>query len=140
MPLDGGAFSDVEGDEFEKSMQKLKRKKKKRLSPEEDNLAKELLTKLVRKMQKAADDDRQSNRFQKLAVEKSKLISEVRHYLELSHFHTFMIEKLEVLDVLRDWLMPLPDGCLPELNLRMEVYRIIDLLHLDKYEPGEMRP
>jgi len=72
-------------------------------------------------------------------VEKLRLLREAVNHLELKHFHQYVIEKLEMLDVIRDWLTALPDGSLPALNVRNEMYRVLEIFELEKYEPGDIR-
>jgi len=89
-------------------------------------------------MKKAADDDRESNQISRPAVEKSKMIQEVTQTLEIGHFHLYLIEQVHILDAIRDWLMPLPDGSLPEYSTRTELYRLIRLLHLERFSGQDL--
>jgi hypothetical protein len=113
--------------------------KKKKYDAEDDEQAKQILTNLCTQMKQAADKDRNLNRLQRPAVEKLKLLKKAVTHLELRHFHQYIIEKLEMLDVIRDWLTVLPDGSLPEMNVRNAMYRVLELFELEKYEPGDIR-
>jgi len=132
-------YDEYEHQQPDPKIQALKTKRKRGLTPDEEEVAKNLLEQVVVNMKKAAADDRDANLRGQPAVEKLKFLKTAIKHLELSHFHEHFIEKCEILDVIRDWLTPLPDGALPNLNIRREMYRIIKLFRLERIEPESLR-
>jgi len=93
------------------------------------------------KMKKAAAADWKANKEGKPATSKLKLLldREIISTLENTHYHTLLIEKYKVLDIIRDWLMPFPDGCLPLLRIREDMYRILQKLRLELFDQESIK-
>lgn len=53
-------------------------------------------------------------------------------------FYKFYLDDTEILEALRDWIHPLPDGSLPALKIRTELYRIIAKFSLHEYDQGSL--
>lgn len=112
---------------------------KRRITFKKSLMIKEVLGNLITKMKIAADLDRNLNLMNQPTVKKIVLLKEVKQYLHIVQYHQYLIEQLHLLDVIRDWLTPLPDKSLPELTIREEMYKIIELLHLEQYQAQDLR-
>jgi len=112
---------------------------KRRIILKKSLIIKEVLGNLLEKMKEAAELDRNLNLKSLPAVKKVVLLKEVKQYLYIIHYHQYLIEQLHLLDVIRDWLTPLPDKSLPELTIREEMYKIIELLRLEQYPAQDLR-
>jgi transcription factor SPN1 len=84
----------------------------------------------ISKMEAAAEEDSVAYSARRPAVHKVRLLSEVQQKLSILELHKYFI-KYGLLSVLRIWLEPLPDGNLPNINIRSCLVRLISLLPLD---------
>ena len=66
----------------------------------------------------------------KPAVGKIKLLPKVSAYLSNRRLHEPLLDSL-LLQRVRDWLRPLPDGSLPNLQLRSQLYRLLSQMPID---------
>eukprot|EP00743_Colponemidia_sp_Colp-15_P002442 GILK01002647.1.p1 GENE.GILK01002647.1~~GILK01002647.1.p1 ORF type:complete len:461 (-),score=115.11 GILK01002647.1:239-1621(-) len=124
--VEGGIHSSDEDEDIEKPEgsyfdQVLDRMKKKRRKTdmsrdEEDEIVNDLIDDMVR----AAEDDRQANEEQKPATSKLKMLPKVVKAMRRTKLHDALLSA-SFCDVLRTWLEPLPDGSLPNLNVRTEI-------------------
>mmetsp|Transcript_46328 Transcript_46328/g.77020 ORF Transcript_46328/g.77020 Transcript_46328/m.77020 type:complete len:463 (-) Transcript_46328:90-1478(-) len=93
---------------------------------------------LVASMREAARRDWQCNRDKKPAINTSKLLDIVVQELSKKLFYKYYLDDTEILEALRDWIAPLPDGSLPAVKIRTELYRIIQKFALHEYEQSSL--
>lgn len=79
--------------------------------------ADEAIVRLINEMRDAVQLDLESNQRREPAFAKLKLLPKVIGLLEKSYLHDQILEH-EMLDAVRRWLEPLPDGSLPAINIR----------------------
>lgn len=84
----------------------------------------------LQQMMDVERSDRELNRAKKPAIGKIKMLPLVTAQLSNRNVHHQLLDAL-VLQRVRDWLRPLPDGSLPNSQLRAELYRLLDLLPID---------
>ena len=84
-------------------------------------------------MEAAFDADNEAVKKQKPAIHKLKLLSEVDNILSLRHMHETLLYE-GVLNVLKSWLSPLPDGTLPNVMIRGTLLRILQLMNIRPYD------
>ena len=53
-------------------------------------------------------------------------------------FYKFYLDDTDILEAIRDWIHPLPDGSLPALKIRTELYRIIAKFALHEYDQSSL--
>mmetsp|Transcript_3925 Transcript_3925/g.4407 ORF Transcript_3925/g.4407 Transcript_3925/m.4407 type:complete len:418 (+) Transcript_3925:288-1541(+) len=82
------------------------------------------------KMELAADTDVDLNHRGKPAIHKLTMLGEVVKVLEKRTLHEALLEQ-GLLNLLKQWLEPLPDGSLANLNLRSTLLRLIVGLPID---------
>jgi len=68
-------------------------------------------------MDQAADADIQANKENKPALNKVKMLSDVTSHLAKLQLQSYFLDH-DVLHTIRCWLEPLPDGSLPNINIR----------------------
>lgn len=79
---------------------------------------------LITKMKQAAEDDFELNKERKAATHKMKLLPQVQNYLRKIDLRESFLDS-GVLSVITDWLTPLPDRSLPNLQVRESLLRIL---------------
>ena len=84
----------------------------------------------ISKMEAAAEEDLAAYSARRPAVHKVRLLSEVQEKLSILELHKYLV-KYGLLSVLRLWLEPLPDGNLPNINIRSCILLLIASLPLD---------
>jgi len=107
---------------LKKSKSKKEEKNIKELTEEVDSF--------LRRMMKAADDDLLALKAGKPATNKLKLVEEVEKNLRRVEYRELFLEQ-GLLSVLKRWLDPLPDGSLPNANLRSRLLKILDEFPVD---------
>mmetsp|Transcript_16222 Transcript_16222/g.50966 ORF Transcript_16222/g.50966 Transcript_16222/m.50966 type:complete len:465 (+) Transcript_16222:81-1475(+) len=115
-----------EEEDLEKSL-KAGKKKKKALSHSQ---TKEIVDNFLSRMEVAAESDNLANRSSKPAVNKLKMVKEMKDMLSKVHFQMDFLDQ-GVLGVLKAWLEPLPDGSLPNLNVRTAVLEVLQQLPVE---------
>jgi HMG (high mobility group) box len=93
---------------------------------------------LVERMRKAYETDLDSIKRKRPAFAKLKMLREV-HVNVLKKNLTMTLLDARILDVLNDWMMPLPNGSLPTIKLREGVYAMLDLLITEGGDSEEYR-
>ncbi|XP_073133228.1 protein IWS1 homolog 1-like [Henckelia pumila] len=112
-----------------------KKKKKTEKSPAETAL---LVEKIMAELEVVAEEDADLNRQSKPAVNKLKKLPLLMDVLAKKQLQQEFLDH-GVLNLLKNWLEPLPDGSLPNINIRAAVLKIlhdlpIDLEQLDRRE------
>ena len=91
------------------------------------------LQSILSRMEAAFDADNEAVKKQKPAIHKLKLLSEVDNILSLRHMHETLLYE-GVLNVLKSWLSPLPDGTLPNVMIRGTLLRVLQLMNIRPYD------
>lgn len=101
----------------------LKTKKKKKKLGEDDleQMQDEKISSLREKMQNAAAADAECIRNGQSATHKLKLLPEARDILQRSNLADSILDN-NMLEVMRMWLEPLPDGSLPGFSIQKELF------------------
>jgi len=79
---------------------------------------------LITQMKQAAEDDFELNKERKAATRKMKLLPQVQSYLRKIDLRESFLDS-GVLSVMTDWLTPLPDRSLPNLQVRETMLKIL---------------
>ncbi|CAM6110449.1 unnamed protein product [Calypogeia fissa] len=82
------------------------------------------------KLDVAAESDADLNRASKPAIEKLKMLPELLHVLEKRQLQQEFLDR-GVLSSLKNWLEPLPDGSLPNMNIRSALLKLLTDLPID---------
>lgn len=97
------------------------------------------MAKIVEQMREAARKDWECNRKGQPAINTLQLVEVVVAELSKKLFYKYYLDDTDLLEAIRDWIHPLPDGSLPALKIRTEMYRIIWKLELhDIVEPATL--
>ncbi|KAI3653411.1 hypothetical protein MP228_001358 [Amoeboaphelidium protococcarum] len=114
-------------EEFDQVVNSFKSTNRRRIAQDdigEDTDADELISQVCQAMRDAAEQDIESNQNKQPAVEKLKLLPIVQDLLS----KTFLYEQIldhEMLECLRIWLEPLPDGSLPNYKIKKSIFDIL---------------
>ncbi|KAI3635116.1 hypothetical protein MIR68_006682 [Amoeboaphelidium protococcarum] len=114
-------------EEFDQVVNSFKSTNRRRFAQDdigEDTDADELISQVCQAMRDAAEQDIESNQNKQPAVEKLKLLPIVQDLLS----KTFLYEQIldhEMLECLRIWLEPLPDGSLPNYKIKKSIFDIL---------------
>eukprot|EP00854_Cymbomonas_tetramitiformis_P019388 gene19388-23180_t len=119
-----GAIKD-EIDELFDGIKMGTRNRRKNIFSEDEQRS--MVTAFLAKMELAAENDVELNHRKQPAVNKLKMLPEVIKVLEKTHLHNELLNS-GVLDILKEWLSPLPDGSLPNLRVRSALLRLIGIL------------
>jgi hypothetical protein len=107
--------------EFDMALERIKKKRPKKPADEE-------LTSTIRgfiyRMEQAAEADIQANKEKNPATHKTKMLPEVVATLNKAHVTEKFVAQ-DGLTCLKKWLDPLPDGSLPNLNVREHILAIL---------------
>ena len=87
---------------------------------------------LCNDMRKASGLDWKCNIDKRPATHTTRLVEHVSQQLSKKSLHQTFIEdeNCYILDCIRDWIHPLPDGSLPPIKVRTEMYRILNSVEL----------
>ncbi|CAK7356053.1 unnamed protein product [Dovyalis caffra] len=135
-PTDAPQAEEGEEDEEIKDLFKMgKKRKKNEKSPAEIAL---LVENVMAELEVTAEEDADLNRQGKPAVNKLKKLPLLTEVLSKKQLQQEFIDH-GVLTLLKNWLEPLPDGSLPNINIRAAILRIltdfpIDLEQYDRRE------
>ncbi|KAI9397915.1 hypothetical protein POPTR_003G097700v4 [Populus trichocarpa] len=135
-PTDAPQAEEGEEDEEIKDMFKMgKKRKKNEKSPAEIAL---LVENVMAELEVTAEEDADLNRQGKPAVNKLKKLPLLTEVLSKKQLQQEFIDH-GVLTLLKNWLEPLPDGSLPNINIRAAILKIltdfpIDLEQYDRRE------
>ncbi|EEF42453.1 protein IWS1 homolog 1 [Ricinus communis] len=135
-PTDAPQAEEGEEDEEIKELFKMgKKKKKNEKSPAEIAL---LVENVMAELEVTAEEDAELNRRGKPAITKLKKLPLLTEVLSKKQLQQEFIDH-GVLTLLKNWLEPLPDGSLPNINIRAAILKIltdfpIDLEQYDRRE------
>lgn len=115
-----------EGEEEEEFGKKKKNKKLER-TPEEIAM---FVEQFMAKLDVAAEQDADLNRRSKPAIEKLKMLGELWNVLQKRQLQQEFLDR-GVLSSLKNWLEPLPDGSLPNMNIRTTLLKLLTDLPID---------
>ncbi|KAI3658850.1 hypothetical protein MP638_006565 [Amoeboaphelidium occidentale] len=108
--------------EFDSVVKSLKNKRSR--NEYDEMAADEGMIALVNEMKDAAIEDANSNSQKKPAIAKLRLLRKVTDFLNKSFLHEQLIEN-DILEAMKLWLEPLPDGSLPSLNIRQYFFEVM---------------
>ncbi|XP_031555585.1 protein IWS1 homolog [Actinia tenebrosa] len=84
----------------------------------------DLVVEMIKQMQQAAEEDRMSNEAKQAATKKLKLLPVILKHLNKADLQFTFIDS-GILNGIKDWLSPLPDGSLPHLQIRTGLLKIL---------------
>ncbi|XP_050233944.1 protein IWS1 homolog 1 [Mercurialis annua] len=127
-PRDAPQAEEGEEDEEIQELFKMgKKKKKNEKSPAEIAL---LVEKVMAELEVTAEDDAFLNKQGKPAISKLRKLPLLTDVLSKKQLQQEFIDH-GVLTLLKTWLEPLPDGSLPNINIRAAILRILTDFHID---------
>lgn len=116
-----------------------KKKKKKRKGELSQQALSALAATTAAKMAQAAEEDIRLNRAGKPAINKVRMLKEVSIILDrVDLYRDFFAPGSQMMNVLRQWIEPLPDGSLPSLDVRTVILRALTRMPIDS-ELDEIR-
>eukprot|EP00741_Cyanophora_paradoxa_P012384 tig00020610_g11965.t1 len=115
--------------ELDEALERLKAGKRAKKSQLNAEQIKEQVVGFVNRMERAADDDMEANRARKPAINKLKMVQEVVAQLEKRPMRPYFMD-CQILQVLARWLQRMPDGSLPNVNVRSAVLKCLKALSL----------
>ncbi|CAN8290391.1 unnamed protein product [Cochlearia groenlandica] len=124
-----------EEDEVNNLFKMGKKKKKTEKNPAEIAL---LVENVMAELEVTAEEDAELNRQGKPAINKLKKLSLLTDVLGKKQLQTEFLDH-GVLTLLKNWLEPLPDGSLPNINIRAAILRVLTdfPIDLDQYDRKE---
>ncbi|KAG2184732.1 hypothetical protein INT43_000645 [Umbelopsis isabellina] len=113
--------------EFAAALASGKRKKKKVDEYELEKNTDEMMATLRDRMKDAAYNDITANEDKRPAISKLKMLNIVTTALSKNNLHEQFLEN-QILEAVKLWLEPLPDGSLPSLDIQSEMLDILNKL------------
>lgn len=135
-PGDAPQAEEGEEDDEIKDLFKIgKKKKKNERSPAEIAL---LVENVMAELEVTAEEDADLNRQGKPAINKLKKLPLLTEVLSKKQLQLEFLDH-GVLTLLKNWLEPLPDGSLPNINIRTEILKILNdfPIDLEQYDRRE---
>ncbi|XP_024516045.1 protein IWS1 homolog 1 [Selaginella moellendorffii] len=134
----GDAPQAEEGEEEDDLKRIFKSGKKRKQAGQTDEEIAALVEHVITKLANAAEDDIKLNRRSKPAINKLKLLPTLVNSLQKRQYQNEFLDR-GVLGLLKSWLESLPDGSLPNMNVRTAILQLltdlpIDLEHEDRRE------
>ncbi|XP_024028677.1 protein IWS1 homolog 1 [Morus notabilis] len=126
-PGDHPEAEEVDGDEIEQLFKMGKKKKKNEKSPAEIAL---LVENVMAELEVTAEEDAELNRQGRPAVNKLKKLPLLTEVLSKKQLQQEFLDH-GVLTLLKNWLEPLPDGSLPNINIRAAILKILNDFPID---------
>lgn len=115
---------------FERAVEKTKANRRRRNEPDPHVLEQECVAFLER-MKKARDDDLRSFKKGQPALEKIKMLRDVEKMMAKVYHREFLLDNM-LLAAFRSWLDRLPDGSLPNIQVRTTLLNILFELRIDE--------
>ena len=116
---------DVEQDELEKALSKVKSKRKKaKIDP---RMMEQACESLIGRMANATRDDKEARKRKQPGTKKLQMLDELCDLLGKSSWQGPLLDA-DVLGALRDWLHPSSEGTLPNNTLRTRLYSVLEKL------------
>lgn len=126
--------------DFDLMMAKKKEENQKRRRKRKDfdliNDSDDLIADMINKMKVAAEEDRGLNMEKKPAIRKLKYLPTVVSQLKKADLHGAFLD-CGVLGAMTEWLAPLPDKCLPNLQIREAFLKILQ--EFPNINPGALK-
>ncbi|GAV80744.1 Med26 domain-containing protein [Cephalotus follicularis] len=134
-PGDAPQAEEGEDDEIKELFKMGKKRKKNERSPAEIAL---LVENVMAELEVTAEEDAELNRQAKPAVNKLKKLPLLTEVLSKKQLQQEFLDH-GVLTLLKNWLEPLPDGSLPNINIRAAILKILTdfPLDLEQYDRRE---
>jgi transcription factor SPN1 len=112
-----------------------KTKRRRRIKYTDEEIARESME-IVEKMQRAYLDDLRAFKAKEPAIHKLSLLPEAITQLSKVHLQESLLDN-KVLNVMRQWLEPLPDGALPNVKIREGFLKILTKYRIGKHYLSE---
>nr|DAD28218.1 TPA_asm: hypothetical protein HUJ06_029686 [Nelumbo nucifera] len=134
----GDAPQAEEGEEDDEIKQLFKMGKKKKKSEKSAAEIALLVEHLMAELEVTAEEDAELNRQSKPAINKLKKLPLLTEVLSKKQLQQEFLDH-GVLTLLKNWLEPLPDGSLPNINIRTAILKILTdfPIDLDQYDRRE---
>lgn len=105
-----------------KEMNKTLRKKRKNVDIISDS--DDAVARMITQMKEAAEEDVMLNGAKQAATKKLKMLPSVLRHLHKADLQMTFLD-LGVLNILKEWISPLPDGSLPHLQIREGLLKVL---------------
>lgn len=141
---DGKGDGDGDGNEFvsdfdlmmAKKKEEMQKRRRKRKDFDLINDSDDLIADMINKMKQAAEEDRTLNMSRKPAIKKLHYLPTVLSQLKKADLHGAFLD-CGILSAMTEWLAPLPDKSLPNLQIRESFLRLLG--EFPSINPGALK-